>query len=79
LVDVFRFYRRGFGIFILRENMKKSNSQNLDSSLTGRLVRASVVLYAGLVLLILPATLGVALEPLRRFRKRKKKKCMSEI
>ena len=58
--------------------MKKSNSQNLDPSLAGKLIRAGVVLYAGLVILVLPATLGVALEPLRRFCKRKKKKCMSE-
>ena len=59
--------------------MKKPNSQNLDQSLTGKLVRAGVVLYASFVLLVLPATAGVALEPLRRFYKRKKKKCTSEI
>ena len=58
--------------------MKKPNSQNLDPSLTGKLVRAGGVLYASMVLLVLPATIGVVLEPLRHFRKRKKKKCMSE-
>ena len=59
--------------------MKKPNSQNLDPSLTGKLVRTGVVLYASFVLLVIPVTVGIVLEPLRRLNKRKKKKCTSKI
>ena len=53
--------------------MKRSQTQDLDPSLTGRLIRASVVLYAGFVLLVIPAAFGGAIDSLRRYRKRKYK------
>ena len=51
--------------------MGENHSSNLDQSLTGRIVRAAVVIYAGLVIIAIPATFGGTLEAIRRFRKRK--------
>ena len=51
--------------------MRESRQSNLDQSLTGRVVRTAVVLYAGIVLVVIPATLGGTIETIRRFRNRK--------
>ena len=53
--------------------MKRSQTQGLDPSLTERMIRAGVVLYAGFVLLVIPVAFGGVIDSLRRYHKRKYK------